>query len=89
MATGGLSREETARRGKQLYEQAVRPRVEITENIGKVISIDVETGDYEIGDDPAVTSRRLNARHPDAATWTERSGYNAVYAVGGTLTRTT
>ena len=36
MATGGLSREETARRGKQLYEQAVRPRVEITENIGKV-----------------------------------------------------
>lgn len=76
-------------RGKQLYEQAIRPRVETRENIGKVISIDVETGDYEIGDDPVVSSRCLHARHPDAATWTERIGYNAVYAVGGTLTSTT
>ena len=34
------------------------------------------------------TGRRLLAKHPGAATWTKRIGYNAVYALGGTLTRT-
>jgi hypothetical protein len=68
MPTGGfLSREETARRGKQLYEQAIRARVESAENIGKVISIDVETGDYEIGDDPVANSRGLHAYKPQGA----------------------
>lgn len=89
MSNKRLNPEETARRGKELYESRIRPRVETPENIGKIVSINVETGDYEIGDDPVVTSRRLQARQPDAPIWTERIGYNAVYAVGGALTRTT
>src|SRR5207253_3307207 len=43
--------EEVARRGKELYEQRLRPQVETDENIGKIISIDVESGDYAIDDD--------------------------------------
>ena len=84
----GFSSEEIARRGKELYEKSIRIQVETVENIGKVISINVETGDYEIGNDPVVTSRRLQAKQADAAIWTERIGFNAVYAVGGTLLRT-
>lgn len=83
-----LSSEETARRGKNIYENRIRPRVEIIDNIGKLISIDVETSEYEIGDDLVVTSSRLQAKHPGAAIWTERIGFNAVYAIGGTLVRT-
>lgn len=83
-----FSGEEIARRGKELYEKGIRAQVETAENIGKIISINVETGDYEIGDDLVVTSRRLQAKHADAAIWTERIGFNAVYAVGGTLVRT-
>ena len=30
-----LSREEVARRGKQLYESSIRQKVEIEENVGK------------------------------------------------------
>lgn len=83
-----LSREEIAQRGKGIYEDRIRTQVETADNIGKIVSIDVETGEYEIGDDLVVTSRRLQAKHPSAAIWTERIGFNAVYAIGGTLIRT-
>jgi hypothetical protein len=83
-----FSGEEIARRGEELYKQGVRQRVETEGDIGKILSIDIETGEYEIGDDPVHTARRLQARHAGAAIWTRRIGYNAVYALGGTLTRT-
>ncbi|MEH2158372.1 hypothetical protein [Nostoc sp.] len=82
-----LNGEEITRRGKELYEKSIRPQVETAENIGKIVSINVETGEYEIGDDLVVTSRRLQAKQADAAIWAERIGFNAVYAVGGTLIR--
>ncbi|MGJ5627841.1 hypothetical protein [Nostoc sp. CALU 1950] len=83
-----LSDEEIIQRGKEFYEKHIRSQVETVENIGKLISINVETGEYEIGDDLLVTSRRLQAKQPDAAIWAERIGYDAVYAVGGSLVRT-
>lgn len=82
-----LSDEEIIRRGKELYEKHIRPQVETTVNIGKLISINVETGEYEIGNDLLVTSRRLQAKQADAAIWAERIGYDAVYAVGGSFTK--
>ena len=83
-----LNDEAITRRGKELYEKSIRPQVETAENIGKIISINVETGEYEIGDDLVLTSRRLQAKQADAPIWAERIGFNAVYAVGGTLLRT-
>jgi hypothetical protein len=83
-----LSSEEIARRGKEIYDNRIRPQVETENNIGKLVSIDVETGQYEIGEDLVVTSRRLQAKDPGAAIWTERIGFNAVYSIGGTLVRT-
>jgi hypothetical protein len=84
-----LSGDEVARRGKELYEHRIRDKVETEENIGKIISIDVETGDYEIDDDLLTTTDRLLARNADAELWTERIGYDAVYAFGSSLIRTT
>lgn len=83
-----LSGEEITRRGKEFYEQHIRAQVETTENIGKIISINVESGEYEIGDDLLITSRRLQVKQADAPIWAGRIGFNAVYAVGGTLLRT-
>ncbi len=79
---------EITRRGNELYEQRIRNLVETQENLGKIVSIDIETGDYEIGDDLISTGDRLFARHPGAALYGARIGYNAVYAVGGSLVRT-
>jgi hypothetical protein len=80
--------EEIGRRGEEIYERDLRAEVETEENIGKVISIDIETGDYEIGDDPLTTGKRLLARHPGAAMYGMRIGYDAVYAVGSSIART-
>ena len=60
-----VSDEEITRRGKELYEKSIRTQVETPENIGKIISINVETGEYEIGDDLVVTSLRLRAKQAD------------------------
>jgi hypothetical protein len=81
------SSQEITRKGQELYEQ-LRKRIETPENIGKIISIDIETGDYEVGDDLITTGDRLFARHPGAALYGARIDYNAVYALGGTLVRT-
>jgi predicted ATP-dependent Lon-type protease len=88
MSKPKLNDEEITQRGKELYQNAIRPKVETPENIGKIISINVETGEYEIDDDLLVTSLRLRTKQADAALWTERIGFNAVYAVGGSLVRT-
>jgi hypothetical protein len=82
-----FSDDEIDRIGHELYEQQIRPTVEKEENIGKLVSIDIETGDYEIADELLVTARRILAKHPGAAIWSERIGFNAVYAVGGSLRR--
>lgn len=79
---------EISRIGQALYEQGIRAKVETEENIGKIISIDIETGDYEIGDDVIETGRRLLAKRPEAPLYGARIGYNAVFAVGGSLRRT-
>jgi hypothetical protein len=88
MSKPKLSDEEITQGGKEIYDSSIRLKVETPENIGKIISINVETGEYEIGDDLLVTSLRLRAKQADAALWSERIGFNAVYAVGGTLVRT-
>ena len=80
--------EEIGRRGQEIYETTLRALLETGDNIGKIVSIDIESGDYEIADDLLVAGRRLQARHPDAKMYGKRIGYNAVYAVGGSLVRT-
>jgi hypothetical protein len=83
-----ISGEEITKRGKEIYHKNLRSQVETADNIGKLISINIETGEYVIGDDLLTITRRLQTQQPDAAIWTERIGFNAVYAIGGTLLRT-
>jgi methanogenic corrinoid protein MtbC1 len=59
MPYSALSSQEIARRGRELCERSIRAKVETEENIGKIVSINVETGDYEIGNDLVETSLRL------------------------------
>ena len=79
---------EIAARGQALYDARLRQQVETDENIGKIIVLDVDSGDYEIADEGLTAGHRLKARRPDAALLCLRIGYNAVYSFGGVLTRT-
>ena len=79
---------EIGQKGRLLYEQTIRAQVDTQANTGKIVSIDIETGDYEVADENLEAVERLRRRHPDAAIYGIRIGYNSVYALGGMLTRT-
>ncbi len=84
-----FSSDEVSQRGEKLYRDSIKAAVELPDNIGKLVSIDIETGDYEIGtDDSLEAPRRLHAKHQGAAVYTKRIGYNAVHTIGGVLERT-
>ena len=75
------SKEEFAQRGDQIYEAQVRPQVE-TDNHGKIVAIDIETGAFEIANDTMTAARRLREKLPDSQTWVVRIGYRAVHRFG-------
>jgi hypothetical protein len=75
------SKEEFAQRGQTIYEAQIRSQVE-AENYGKIVAIDIETGDFEVADTPILATDRLYERHPNAQPWVIRIGHQAVYRFG-------
>jgi hypothetical protein len=71
------SKEELARRGQALYDASIRQQVEAG-NEGKIVAIDIETGDFEVDENVVPATNRLFERHPDAQPWVIRIGYRAV-----------
>ncbi|WP_204154322.1 hypothetical protein [Leptolyngbya sp. CCY15150] len=75
------SKEELAQRGQQLYESHIRQQVEAG-NDGKIVAIDIETGNFEVADTILPATRQLFDRNPDAQPWVIRIGHRAVYHFG-------
>jgi hypothetical protein len=71
-----LRAEDIARRGQEAYEKAIRAKVEAG-NKGKVLVIDVDTGDYEMGDDDMELADRLHAKRENARLYAMRIGFSA------------
>ena len=69
------STEEIGRRGQELYDQQIRPVVEEEGNIGKILAVDIETGEYEIDENHMTAIHRALAKHPDAALYSLRIGF--------------
>jgi hypothetical protein len=60
----GHTKEEIARRGREIYEREIRAEVE-SEHAGRFLVVDVITGDYEVADDLEASERLLD-RNPGA-----------------------
>ncbi len=75
------SKEEFARRGKEIYEAQVRSQVE-EHHCGQVVAIDIETGAFEVADDSLTAAKKLLKRYPDAQIFGSRIGYPAVHRFG-------
>ena len=74
----------TSEMGEAIYNEKIRHIVEADPSQkGRVVVIDIYTGEYEIADTDEEAQRRLEKRCPDAFTWAERVGYPAVYRFGG------
>ena len=75
------TKQEFARRGSEIYEHRIRPVVE-SENKGRIVAIDIDTGDYEVADDVLRATDQLFSRAPNAQPWIVRVGYPAVHRFG-------
>jgi hypothetical protein len=91
MGAGGTTMQATAsapsevvRRGQEIYAGSLRASVELPENIGKVIVIDVDTGEYEMDRSHVVASRRLRERRPEGRRFVARVGFATVTKHGHT-----
>jgi hypothetical protein len=79
--------EEIIARGKAIYERQLRLRLATPENQGKLLMIDVDSGDYELGEDgnDVELFRSLRTRHPKALVLSLKVGYRTADAVGTSL----
>ena len=74
-------KEEHARRGTDIYERQVCPQARGRQP-GKIVAIDVDSGEFDVADTTHVACERLLARCPDAQIWCVRIGYPAVHRFG-------
>jgi hypothetical protein len=81
------SKEEFARRGDALYDEKIKPRLEKNHR-GEFVSIDIETGDFEIDPVDMKATQRLLARLPDAQIWFRRIGFPYAHRFGPRPRRT-
>jgi hypothetical protein len=79
--TPRYTKEEFARRGNEIYERDILPKLKAEDN-GHFAAIDIETGDYEIHRDDLAATDLLFARHPDAQIWLRRIGSRYLYRFG-------
>lgn len=76
-------KDEIARLGDKIYERDIRSQIE-ADHHGEIVSIDVESGNWAIGDSVLEAVDRLRAQCPDAIdVWSLRVGYRAVHKFGG------
>ncbi len=74
--------EEVAQRAKQFYEDGIRQQVEHSDNIGKMIVIDAETGEYGIDKTGVESALSLKQKNPKARLFTMRIGYDVAFSFG-------
>jgi hypothetical protein len=75
------SKEEFARRGDEIFERTVRPRLR-PEDDGRCVAIDIETEEYCIADEILLATDELRRRLPDPQPWLIRIGRRYVVRFG-------
>ena len=75
--------EEVVTAGSKIYEQKIRLLVEIPENIGKMLTLDVETGEYKIGTNSIEGAIELKQNRPMTRLFTLRIGHDVGVSFGG------
>lgn len=75
--------EDIARRGQDRYEREIRARVESEPgNRGKLLALDVDSGEFALADDSLTALDRLKARNPNARAYIVRVGYPTAVKIG-------
>jgi hypothetical protein len=80
--------EEVVAAGSKIYEQSIRRVVETPENIGKMLTLDVETGEYKIGINSIEGAIELKPSRPTARLFTLIIGYDVGVSFDASSERT-
>jgi hypothetical protein len=80
MSTNTLrySPEEFAAKGTKIYQEQVLPNLN-QDYDGKIVAIDIETGEFELADTTLAAAAKMFDRIPDAQLWFERIGAEGVH----------
>ena len=73
---------EIVRRGQEIYERAIRAQVE-PEHKGKLLVINIETGEYELDRNEMKAADRLRKRIPDPQIWLVHVTLGYLHRFGG------
>lgn len=73
-ATTEFTTEEIVQRGKEIYYHDMLPLIPFG-NEGRVVAIDVRTGEFEVGDNASASATQLRGRRPEAVIFFMRVGY--------------
>lgn len=76
-----LSTAEIVRRGKEIFDHDIRAQMR-PEHQGKLLVIDVHSGDYEMNDDQVTALHRLKLRRPNALCYVHRIGARTAVKLG-------
>lgn len=68
-------------RAQEIYNRLIKPTLEAG-NVGRLVAIDVDSEDFEIGDEVLPLSFRLQGRRPNAQIGTLKIGGGAVRRIG-------
>jgi hypothetical protein len=68
---------------EKIYNETIKTLVETPENIGKMLTIDVETGEYRIDSRGAENSSELLLKPPMAKLFTLKIGYETGVSFSG------
>ena len=82
MTSPNLTDVEICARGEKIYRERIRPT--LTEaDIGKFVTIDINSGDYEIDADDISGGLALRARTPGSCYYGLRVGYSVAESFDG------
>jgi hypothetical protein len=71
---------EIIERGQQRYERDIRAKVEVHQ--GKMLALDIDSGEYALGDDSIMALDRLKAKVPEAPAYLLRVGFRSAVRFG-------
>lgn len=76
--------EEIGRIGEEIYHKDIRSLV-MPQHKGKFLILDIESGDYEVGQDDLLAERQLRKRRPNSVLYGMRIGYTSAYTLAGRM----
>jgi hypothetical protein len=77
MAVTSVSKEHLITRGQEVY-QRLKDQLEAN-YLGKIVAIEVESGDYFVGDSVVEAARKARAKHPNKLFYFAKVGAPAVH----------